>query len=210
MLLAMPVEYANAQTLWSYGIKGGISLSRVDWSAVPDYDQYSTRFVGGGFVTAQVYENFGVQVEGLYSQKGGQFSQAADSLTIDSWLKIDYVEIPVLAFGMLPAGDRTRLRFFGGPALAFLLQSKGIIQSNALTPNNVEEDLKRETRFFDLGLMLGIGCDIKINEKASVDFSASYNLGLTNFDDSQSNDDIKHRAFGFMVGLRYPYGITEE
>jgi hypothetical protein len=118
LMLVTISTVVSAQVSWSGGIKAGINLAKVNGSDATGFDEFRTGFVGGGFLTAHVSEGFGVQFEGLYSQKGGKASESSAEAT----LKLDYIEIPVLAMGRFPAGKKAILNIYGGPTFGFLLK----------------------------------------------------------------------------------------
>jgi opacity protein-like surface antigen len=210
---------ASAQVTWSAGVKGGINLSTptgddaklvaVDSEAnvfESDIDGYRTGFLGGGFVTAKIHENFGVRLEALFAQKGGKGELTDAPHTQDYQLKVDYVEIPLLAIAMFPAHDKATVHASVGPTISFNTNAKEIWVFDG---EEGELDIDEITKSTDFGITLGAGIDVKVHERVTVIIDARYNRGLTKVQtDGDGQDiDIKNSAFGIMAGLSFPFGV---
>ena len=180
----------------SGGVKAGVSFSTFsqDSSDEDDLDN-RTGVVAGGFVTWTMTEHFGVQLEGLYTQKGAAFNQMGVSGTT----KLDYFEVPMLFMWTTapPGAGRTTFQFFGGPAAAFKVSSKGSgsFQGESVDVDIPDEDISR----VDLGAVIGAGVAFG---RFTVD--GRYTIGQTNLN---SNDDdpakVKNRALAVLAGFRF-------
>ena len=78
----------------SGGVKGGVSFSTLSADSSENVDLDSrTGIVAGAFVTWPIAEHVGLQLEGLYAQKGAAFDQSG----VTGTTKLDYFEVPLLA-----------------------------------------------------------------------------------------------------------------
>jgi hypothetical protein len=193
LLLALLPQPAAAQETLTYGVKGGLNVSSASVS-VPGLNispDSRTGVVVGGFVGADFHEYVGMQVEALYSQKGAQVTEFG--IEID--LRLDYVEIPILARGNVRLNPDTRIHVIGGPAFAFKVHDDLDIEDFGLGFGEIE------LKSWDAGIAVGGGVTFR-----SLIFDARYTFGLVNVnDDDIVGDlvDVKNRAFSLTVGWRF-------
>ena len=178
------------------GIKGGINLSNIVISGGDSLDISFEKRLGlvvGAFVGFDFNPNVGLQVEGLYSQKGTKSTDlfgSADDLDI----RVDYFEIPLLVRGNLKAAEGVRVHPYGGIVPAFKLTDKQTIGDEELTGDDA-----LPIKSFDLGFAIGAMLDIK---KFIVD--ARYTWGLVNVNDTEGDPtEVKNRTFSIMGGFRF-------
>jgi hypothetical protein len=129
--------------------------------------------------------DLGIQVEGLYSQKG-----ATDLL-------IHYLEFPFLARINVPIGG-LGIHILAGPVFAF--------QQNC---SDCEIPLKTP----DIEGMLGAGIDLGVGSSVFT-VEARYAKSLSNINDSTSPPtdvlELKNQGFGLTVGYSRRFGGPEE
>jgi hypothetical protein len=196
ILFAPTPTFAQAT---SFGVQGGINIASVSFTsdATPAPEITSkTRAVFGGFVARDFNDKVGLQIDGLYSQKGAKatFTEGSNSFVIDA--SVDYIEVPVLVRANIPGSGSVKARVFGGPAFAFKVSDK-----TTSTLNDVEqpEAQNREFNGTDVGIVVG----------GAVQFGqffvdARYNWGLTNIvKNPTDNEDAKNRTFGIMAGFQF-------
>jgi len=214
---------ATAQVAWEVGLKGGVGLGKVtgdtrffdsDGVDTIDGDIKNTRtgFAGGGFAIANINERFGIRLEALYSQKGGQgdisvtgHSIPNGSITGTLTFKFDYFEIPLLAVGSFPAGEKARIDIFGGPAIAFNTAAKLKLEAEG---QSAETDFKDFVKSTDFGIALGAGVTVLASPAINVVIDGRYEFGLTKIPDNTGGEsvDLKNGGFAFMAGLSFPVG----
>jgi hypothetical protein len=214
---------AVAQTSWEIGLRagmGGAKLTGDDVEAFTFYLDESTYvqgdigdmrmgFVGGGYATAHINEQFAVRLEALYLQKGGKGDLVGEiggtPFALEMTFKLDYVEFPLLAVVSFPAGSSGTFDIFAGPAVSFNLSAE--IEAKA-GGQSASEDLEGVSSV-DFGGVLGAGFTLALT---SVDLfaDARWEWGFTSIDDSEIEADIKNSAFGFMVGVGFPLGSGGE
>jgi hypothetical protein len=94
------------------GVKAGVNLAsfRGEFADLADA-KIRTGFVGGAFVAFGFAPDLAVQVEALFSQKGAKFESVGmdeegnpTGQTYDTFVKVNYLEVPVLLRGTLLRG----------------------------------------------------------------------------------------------------------
>lgn len=185
---------ASAQGTAAVGVKGGLNFADLKFEAEGMEAGLDTRTgpVGGLFVVFPANGRLALQTEALFSQKGAEISEGGNSGRI----RINYLEVPVLArVSSTPAGDAA-FHVFGGPSFAFRLSAEG---ESTFDGEESSEDLDDEIEGFDLGLVVGAGVEI-----GRVVVDGRYTWGLTNINAEASDaGTIKNRAFAVMVGFRF-------
>ena len=116
-------------------------------------------FAGGAFVALEVSPNLAVQTEVLFTRKGAKMtSEATDEAgnplgSFDTFIRVDYLEVPVLLRGTLLATPAVQPMIYAGPTFGFPLQGK-LVTDYAGVP------------------------DVKLEDLESVDFGAAFGLGI--------------------------------
>lgn len=188
-LVAVP---ASAQESLSFGVKGGLNIASANVEAVgfdisPDS---RTGLVAGLFVHYPLREQIGLQIEGLYSQKGAK----VDELGIEVDLRLDYLEIPVLGRFGIRASDDAFVHVVAGPAFAFKL-------NDSLDVSDFFGFDEIDIKPFDAGIAVGGGVTFR-----NVVVDVRYTHGLVNINDEETLDDfleVKNRAFSVTVGWQF-------
>lgn len=194
VLMCLPSR-AVAQT--SAGVVGGLNVSNIDISVIAVEITYENKIgvVGGLFVRRDFAGGLGLQVEGLFSQKGTKSSEffTGDGVAAgDFEVVVNYLEVPVLVHASIPARSEARLRLFGGPAFAWKINSKTTVAGEEI---DVQDD---NTKSYDVGITVGGGLLIK---KFVVD--VRYTFSLINVAETFEFVTTKNRTFGFMVGWQF-------
>lgn len=160
----------------------------------------------GGLAAYNINSFFAVQGELLYSQKGARQEDSGTGET--TTLKIDYLEIPVLAklstvgggtfcCVPLPGGRRTSL--YLGPTLGFKLSSSIETESEG---QSAEEDA--DVKSFDIGLAIGVSTGYG-SEKLFVFADFRFTMGLMSAYSEPSGSSWSNYA-GYM-GLGMAFGL---
>lgn len=137
----------NAQGI-DFGVKAGANFSKLDGDGI-DGDNL-TSFHVGAVLELNLFENFSVQPEVMYSSQGTKLE--------DEDIKLDYISVPVLAKFYL-ISDKLSLE--AGPQFSFLVN------------DNLEETF--ETKSFDFAAIGGLGFNVTNN----LFVQARYVVGLT-------------------------------
>jgi len=217
-LTAGPVA---AQVKWNAGFKGGVGLAKITGDTgfsdsisdgvntldfFGDFGDKRTGLTGGGFVTADVNESFGIRLELLYAQKGGTGKlnvnlNGIPAGTADMTFKLDYFEIPALLVGTFPTSGGTKFNVFGGPVLAFNTGAKFKLEFQGQSD---EQDIGDSVESTDFGLAIGAGVKIPASPGVGIVIDGRYTLGLSKF--PKTGEDNKNSDLVFMAGLSFPLG----
>ena len=198
----------------SLAVTGGMNIASLNVSTddgfVPDF-QSVMRLSIGLAANIAASENWGVQLGGSYTQKGGSFSFSEQGMSAEARVEIEYVEFMALGRAQFPvSGDRISAHLLAGPALA--LQSSCQLTGKATVPDGstleITEDCEEATdlnRSYDLGLAGGGGFEIKVLDTLGMSFDVLYTYGLLDLDLSDSAS-MKQRALTLRAGLVYSIG----
>ncbi len=214
-----------AQPSWEIGLKTGVGTTKLSGDDVKNFSFFVDTdnfiegdigdmrlgFVGGGYGTIHVNDQFGVRLEALYFQKGGKGDITGEvggvPFTGDLTFKVDYFEVPLLAVFSFPAGPSGTFDVFAGPALGFNLtgemETEITVAGESVTETQDLEDIKST----DFGGVLGAGFTLSLT---SVDLfaDARWEYGFTKIIDTEDEVDLKNNAFAFMIGVGFPLGGT--
>lgn len=180
----------------SGGVKAGVGFATLSEDSSQDVDLDSRKgIVAGGFVTWPVGERFGVQLEGLFTQKGAAFDQAG----ITGTTKLDYFEVPLLfVASTAPLHSKgTSLQFFGGPSIAFKVSAKG---TGSFEGETTDVDIPDEAiEGVDLGVVVGAGVTF-----GHLLIEGRYTVGLSNINgDTSDPTKVKNRSLAVLAGVRF-------
>jgi opacity protein-like surface antigen len=182
---------AAAQTPYptTFGLKAGVNSSTL--SSDDDLLDVGSRWgaVAGGFVGRNISENLGIQLEGLFSQRGANDKSRGG----DTSLRLTYLDLPLTArFGSTTANNM-HFHAFTGPQLGIKLSAKA--KDDFL---DTEIDLDDDVKSWDFGWTVGAGVEMN-----RVSLDARYTLGLTNIDNFDANSSTKNRTFTVLLGYRF-------
>ena len=178
------------------GVKAGMNFSNLNFEgdgATVNLDQRKG-FVGGLFVVWPATSRVALQTEALYSQKGAQMEEDGASGKI----KLDYVDVPVLARFSSPVSGGTSFHVFAGPSFSFRVSAKA---ESSFEDEDESEDIDDDVERFDLGFVAGAGLEFG---RFVVD--GRYTWGLSNINKNKDETDdvkIKNRVFAVMAGIRF-------
>lgn len=187
-LLAWSPAFALQDTPFSFEPKIGANLSNT-WGDDQDVTGFDGKMkpgiVGDPFGNHTVCDWMAVQAEVLYSQKGAKFGGES--------LKLDYVEIPILAMWTAPAIGRFTPNLAVGPAVGFHIRAKA-----------EDEDIKDFIKTVDFGIAFGAGVKVDEIGPGAVTFDVRYTLGLTNvLDDAPSDLSVRNMVLGLLLGYAF-------
>lgn len=182
LLCFLSFSFAQAQHT-SFGVKAGYNSSSVQISDGADYDSKSGIHVGG-LAHIHISKHFAIQPELVFSCQGGERG--------DTKLKLNYINVPVLAQYMVTDGFRLQT----GPQVGFLISAKRKI-------GDIEIDVDDTYNSVDFSWVFGAGYIFS----SGVGIDARYNLGLNNISDD-TDFEAKNRVF--QVGLFYQFKNNEK
>lgn len=167
------------------GVKAGLNLFNIESDDNSSSDMKAGINVGllGHF---HLSETLAFQPEVVFSGQGAKFTNGV----LDSKLKLDYVNVPLLLQYMFDNGFRLQ----AGPQIGFL------IAANSDTDPNNNIDVKSNYKSVDFGL--GIGGSY-VHPPSGFGIDLRYNFGLSNINES---DAVNSTNNGVQLGVFYLFG----
>jgi hypothetical protein len=189
------------------GPKAGVTFSSLSGEfADPDFSnvsfEYGPGFAIGGFIAVPMGNSGLFQPEFYFVRR--MTTGVESALNIETEIRLDYFEIPVLFKYSRAASGRTSPTFFAGPSVAFEVAAK----AKDLTPGGAAtEDIADDLVDVEFGFVFGGGVDFA----SGLQIDVRYYWGLSNIvkDDSvgvgivDPSDDFKNRMFAVMVGFSF-------
>jgi hypothetical protein len=206
-LSAVSAPRAHAQ--FTFGVKGGMSSAKLFGDAIDEAD-WRNGFVGGGFASYRFGNVFAIQPEVLFAQKGTAVN-TLDGAAINGKLRINYIEIPLLAKLLLPLANNANLRPFlmAGPSLAFktYCEAEGTFEGVSIVAECADPLFEEElgVKAIDWNLIFGGGFGVPIGG-ATLVLDARYQFGLRTIDDSTISEEVKNQSVYVMAGISIPLG----
>jgi len=203
-VLALVALAAQAEAKMTAGFKGGVNLGDVSGDNAPENTSTRTGIQGGAFLRHGVNEQFGVQGEVLYVQKGVEGDiETEDGDTHTATYKVDYIDIPLLFVAIFPAGDKLGFNIFGGPSFNFNMTAEADIEGHGT------EDIEN-VKSFEFGAVIGGGLGYMLSSVSLV-VDVRYSMGATSITEEVAgvSADMKNRGIGIMAGVAFPIGGGE-
>jgi len=172
----------------NFGAKAGVNFASLNGDDAEDFDG-RTSFHIGAVVEFEISETFSFQPELMYSSQGAESSFSEEGFDYEMKIKLDYLNIPLMAKYYVTEGFSIE----AGPQVGFLLSAKLEYEADG---DSESEDIKDELSSIDFGLNFGLGYKLD----SGLNFGARYNLGLSNVDDSDDDMDLKNGVFQISVG----------
>jgi hypothetical protein len=176
------------------GVKAGMNFSNLNFEGDGETVSLDQRkgFVGGLFVVWPATSRVALQTEALYSQKGAQMEEGSASGKI----KLDYIDVPVLARFSSPVSGGTSFHVFAGPSFSFRVSAKA---ESKFEDEEESEDIDDDVERFDFGVVAGAGLEF-----GRFVIDGRYTWGLSNINKDETDDvKIKNRVFAVMAGIRF-------
>jgi hypothetical protein len=199
-LLAASAAGADAQTI---GFKLGASMSNLSIDGTTGDSDYSTGFVGGGFVRFGL-GRLGIQPEILSVTKGAEFDggEGFEDESID----IEYIAVPVLLHFPLTYGSSFAPYIIAGPEFAFDIGCEFSGEGEDIDCDDESfPDGPLERKSIDIGLSAGGGFAFAMGPGALL-LEGRYTWGMTNIDDTPDAVEIKNRSAYILAGYSIPLG----
>lgn len=193
----------QAQEEVSFGVKGGVNFAKLQGDNIEDADG-RTGFHLGAIVEIPVSEKFSIQPEVMYSQQGLQSEDNNGNSRSENILKLDYINVPVLAKYYITEGFSVE----AGPQFGFLTKAESEFESSETIGGVTVEsegtlDIEDEIAGFDMGAAIGAGYELN----SGLFFQARYIIGLSNVDDSDEGglfeDDLTNSNLQLSVGFKF-------
>jgi hypothetical protein len=199
LVAALAVPAAALENLHA-GIRGGLNIANV--SADPDDTELADSRNGlalGGFVAFPVTPMISVQPEALFMMKGDKQEEG----DVTSNVKLNYIEVPVLAkVNFMPQGTANPSLFLG-PSVGFNTTAKSEVEMG--TDPAEETDIKDSTKSVDFGLVFGGGLEMPVGQGGQkVGFDIRYTMGLVDInDDATDTTEFKNGTLSVMGSFSF-------
>ena len=175
VITVLGLTSGDAQEI-KFGAKAGLNLAYVTGDDTEDVTP-NTDFHFGVMAEWKISDKFALQPEVIYSGQG-----ADTNIDSERVVSLNYLNVPIMGKYYVTKG----LSLEAGPQIGFLLYTEG-------GSINFEDALKS----IDLGVNFGVG--YKLDN--GLNFSARYNLGLSNIIDLDGvSDKIRNGVFQLSVG----------
>jgi opacity protein-like surface antigen len=165
------LTYSIAQV--NFGAKAGVNFSDITGEEVDSFNGRTSLHIGV-IAEIMVSDMFAVQPELIYSSQGSDYEDSEDGFDFSGTVKLDYLNIPVMAKYYIGEGG---FSVEAGPQIGFLLSAKDEFEGE-------EEDIDEFVKGTDFGVNFGLGYKLE----NGLHFGARYNLGLS---DNLDVDDFE-------------------
>jgi hypothetical protein len=216
-LAACALSFSNAQEEKSstsinvtFGAKAGLNLVTLTGDIEDTKTKAGIHF--GAMAEISINDKFSVQPELLFSTQGANVEYSEVFATVGGIVSavgnyeekenLSYINLPIIAKYYVTEG----LSLEAGPQIGFLVNAEieeeyneTIEYSNGdidTFSDSDSVDVKDFRKTVDFGLNFGLGYKLD----SGLNFSARYNLGLSNIVDSDFDIEAKNSVFQFSVG----------
>jgi len=200
IVLVVPRGDSRSQGV-AFGVHGGLNMANISTDD-PELAGRSalSGFAAGPFVTLEVTGFLGLQVEGLYSQKGVEVNSEEGYGRIH----VDYVEIPVLAKVGLP-GATGAVRPYILAGVAFGIQAECWLydSADATEWDCDEQDVEINPR--DTGLLAGGEVRVLLGP-LFLSAGIRHTWGLKSLVREDETFSVKNRVWAVLLGLGIRFG----
>jgi hypothetical protein len=241
VVLAAATNMTSAETKWKAGLKGGVNSSQfrgdpvAPWIYRPQQQYYLTGKIGdalagavvGGFFRREFSDRFALQLEALYSQKGGEgtvwgkFALTSPSVPANVTyvgdvsgtmrLRMDYIEFPLLAVFRFPAADRVGFTVQLGPSVGYNTRAEAQLKGQATVPLSDTSSrvydfdtripVSGNIRRWEIAGVVGAALEIEMSMSIIV-LESRYTFGVTSID--RDNKDIYNHVISFTFAFMAP------
>jgi hypothetical protein len=194
ILLVGSAAPAAAQS-FTLGLKGGIAVANLQIIATDSTLDPRDRagLTAGVFSGLDLGRGFGVQFEGLLTQKGTTIRDPRFDGDLD--VKLTYIDVPVLARYRFRFSPRLAVHALAGPVF-----SLKVADNQRIGGDEVTEDEDQEFTAGDLGLSVGGAVEV-----GRFVFDVRYVWGVPNINDDIDREEliVRTKTLGVTVGYRW-------
>ncbi len=159
----------------------------------------------GAYYVIQTSETVGIQIEGLYVQRGVSFDLSGGGTDAEIALGLDYFEIPLLLRFSPSSQGSVHTHFVVGPVIGF--NTSATLEASG-AGGTASEDIDDEVESTIFGMTGGLGVTIDFGTNTAFMFDARYHLGLSNAVKDDPGDDMSITSgdFSLYAGLEFALG----
>lgn len=191
-LMAGMVAQVHAQSPVKFGLKGGFNIANITNSDI-DADARFGLTAGASVDLSLPAIPFGIETGLNYSQKGADGSEEE----FTSKIKLDYIEVPVLAkFQLGPPGPITP-HLVVGPYLGININAEAEVSDGI---ESISVDLSDDVNNTEIGGTAGVGVDFNMGV-TKLNARAQYSYGFTDIFKDAGDLGGKNAALSVTVGI---------
>jgi len=165
-----------------YGVKVGVNATTLFGNGADDSSVHLSLGLGA-FYAHELFDKFRLAPEFLMTEKGADFEDLSGNDADQGFL---YLQLPILARYDLPLSEMVSFYGFGGPAAAYVIDSKRMPKT----------DLSR----FDISTIAGLGVDINPgSHRILVDVRGE--IGLLNQLDRPDGRSARNLGISLFAGV---------
>lgn len=182
-----------------FGITAGVNSATFGGSDAEDAKRRTSGMIGV-LLVAPVTPVFAIQPELLYTMKGAKFNDG----TFEATLKMNYVEIPVLARFDFASSGGVKPFFYVGPAISFKLScdvSASFQGATSTSDCDQASEGEANVKSVDYGAIVGAGLAFDVSGRMFT-LGARYDHSLSKVSE---DSDIKHRVISLVGTLEFPW-----
>jgi hypothetical protein len=194
-LAVVAISFSAAQAQY-FGIKGGLNFSKLNTGNTLDLEDFNDKYLTGlhvgGYVNLKLSEKLSFQPELMYAMKGTKFDYELLGAPGEVKLRLDYIEIPLLA--VYNIGSMIQLQ--AGPYIGFLVNAD-------YTSDSDEESIDTDNfESFDFGLSGGVAFNF-----SALQVGGRYNYGIPDVAKSDEAQlvfgDANNGSFQVYAAIRF-------
>ena len=180
---------SEKESLFRWGFKGGLNLNKIEGQSFKN--EFSYNYALGGFMQVNITRKLGIQPEINFVQTSAEQSDDITVIYDDLFLggtqkkaKLDYLKFAGLL--NIDIGPSQRVKLQLGPQWGMLLDE-------AVDSLKSPQDIFKNGEFSVLG---GIMLQLPL-----IHIGTRYEIGLTNINGIDNEDQWKNQAWQFFVGI---------
>ena len=186
MVATLSASAQNEVGQWSIKPMAGVNLATM--TKTTDSKMRVGLAAGAEFAVGAA-ENFELSFGALYSMQGVKGKGDVAGVSVDETLKLDYINIPILANYYVAPG----LAIKAGVQPGFNIKKKAKVEAGGMSEEATIDDVKG----FALSIPVGLSYEF-----SHFVIDARYNWGLTK---AIKDIDSKHSYFTFTLGYKIPF-----
>lgn len=196
VILTVFCAFGSAALAQKAGLKGGVNFTNLYVDDVDD-ENMKVGFNAGLYYRNDITENFAIQPEFLFTQKGSEIHYDGFLGQGKYRFNLNYLEVPVLAVVKLGP-----INLHAGPYLGFLIGANVKDVDDNGNINEVEELDRDDFNTLDAGISGGVGFDFP-----SGMIGLRYNYGFMEIGDDgvagQATENSKNSALQLYLGFDF-------
>jgi opacity protein-like surface antigen len=211
IFLLFSISAFSQQNKWDIGIIGGPGMTSIrknyDYKSNPNIAFYT-----GLSAQYNFNKHFAIHTELAFDRKGTKaditFTDVNGDVTGTGKVinQFNYLTLPILFRASV--GNKVKYFLQAGPSLSYLFNATIKYSSTIDDPRyNLKINRTSNTTRMDVGMSVGLGAQIPVNEKFAISCELRGNYGFVDlYNRNSSNVNELNESVNFLVGLNYKLG----